>query len=440
LKNIISINLNYYYNSNKMFTTTDINSFVDAIHAINKKDGNRIISTITGGAFSSIGYLMSRPGASSSILQLNCPYAQEATIKYMEEPTESFASLKAANELSITSLNQCRDLLEQKYTFIGVGVTAALATNRWLKGDHRMHIVITTDINRFTFSLNLYKGNPETPENLFRTRAQEDELCGKLVIFSIAYICKIIPLTFFDTLIQENFLNIMDKYDFHNELFHNPIHRLLHSKIPEICDLRHEIVNSVLVVDGKYFVNPSLKNIVMLPGSFNPLHDGHISMLQNACALNHTDGIFEMCVVNADKPPLSSDEIIARIATFNSKPVVLTNAPLFTDKDKLFPGVSYAIGVDTVIRLMNPKYTHGDRDLMFENILKMTFSNTKFYVGSRLVHSAGITKNFPLKLKDDDILRLTNIMFIIPNILHKNFIEIDDDKNAHLCSSVLRSS
>jgi len=423
-------------------STTDINSFVDAIHATNKKDGNRIISTITGGAFSSISYLMSRPGASSSILQLNCPYAQEATIKYMEEPTESFASLKAANELSITSLKQCRDLLEQKYTFIGVGVTAALATNRWLKGDHRMHIVITTDINRFTFSLNLYKGHPpdpETPEKLFRTRAQEDELCGKLVIFSIAYICKIIPLTFFENLIQENFLNIMDKYDFNDEVFNNPIFRLLNSKIPEISDLRHEVVNSVLVVDDKYIINPTLKNIVILPGSFNPIHDGHISMLQNACALNHTDGIFEMCVVNADKPPLSFDEIIARIATFNSKPVVLTNAPLFTDKDKLFPGVSYAIGVDTAIRLINPKYTHGDGDLMIENILKMTFNNTKFYVGSRLFSSASVSKDFALKLKDDELLRLTDIMLYIPNILHKYFVEITHNENAHLSSSALRN-
>jgi hypothetical protein len=425
-----------------MFTTiTDINSFVDAIHATNKKSGNRFVITTTGGAFSSSSYLMSRPGASSSIVQLNGPYAQEATEKLMEEPTESFASLKAANELSITSLKQCRDLLDQKYNFIGVGVTAALATNRWLKGDHRLHIVITTDINRFTFSLNLYKGyppDPETPEKLFRTRAQEDELCGKLVIFAIAYICKIIPLTFFHSLIKENFLNIMDKYDFNDEIFNNPIHRLLHSKIPEISDLRHEIVNSVLVVDDKYFINPSLKNIVMLSGSFNPMHDGHISMLQNACALNHTDGIFEMCVVNIDKPPLSFDDIIARIDTFDSRPVVLTNAPLFADKDKLFTGISYAIGIDTAIRLINPKYTYGDADLMIENILKMTFNNTKFYIGSRLFGSAKISNDFPLKLKDDELLRLTDIMLYIPNILRKYFIEINDDKNAHLSSSVLR--
>jgi hypothetical protein len=425
-------------------STTDISSFVDAIHATNKKDGNRFVITTTGGGFSSGSYLMSRPGASSTVVQLNGPYAQEATLKFMEEPTESFASLKAANELSITSLKQCRDLLHeemQKYTFIGVGVTAALATNRWLKGDHRLHIVITTDINRFTFSLNLYKGSPpdqETPEKLFRTRIQEDELCGKLVIFAIAYICKIIPLTFFQTLIQENFLNIMDKYDFHDEVINNPIFRLLHSKIPEISDLRHEVVNSVLIANGKYIINPILKNIVLLPGSFNPIHDGHISALQSACTLNHTDGIFELCVINADKPPLSFNDIIARIATFNSRPVVLTNAPLFADKDKLFPGVSYAIGVDTAIRIINPKYTNENSDLMIENILKMTFNNTKFYVGSRLFGSARISKDFPLKLKDDELLRLTDIMLFIPNILRKYFVEINDDKNAHLSSSALR--
>jgi phosphopantetheine adenylyltransferase len=424
-------------------TTTDINSIVDAIHATNKKTGNRFVITTTGGAFSSGSYLMSRPGASSTVVQLNGPYAQEATVKYIKEPTESFASLKAANELSITSLKQCRDLLyQEKYTFIGVGVTAALATNRWLKGDHRMHIVITTDINRFTFSLNLYKGfppDPETPEKIFRTRAQEDDLCGKLVIFAIAYICKIIPLTFFENLIQENFLNIMDKYNFHDEIFYNPILRLLHSKIPEISDLRHEVVNSVLVSDGKYFVNPSLKNIVMLPGSFNPMHQGHITALQSACALNHTDGIFELCVVNIDKAPLSFDDIQQRITTFDSRPVVLTNAPLFSDKDKLFPGISYAIGVDTAIRLINPKYTYGDENQMVENILKMTFNNTKFYVIPRLFGSARISKDFTLKLKDDELLRLTDIMLYIPNILRKYFIEITHNENAHLSSSALRS-
>jgi cytidyltransferase-like protein len=423
-------------------TTTDINSFVDAIHATNKKDGNRIISTITGGGFSSIGYLMSRPGASSSILQLNCPYAEEATVKYMEEPIESFASLKSANELSITSLKQCRDLLDQKYNFIGVGVTAALATNRWLRGDHRLHIVITTDINRFTFSLNLYKGyppDPETPEKLFRSRAQEDDLCGKLIIFSIAYVCKIIPLTFFHTLIQENFMNIMDKYDFDNEIFNNPITRLLHSKIPEISDLRREVVNSVLVINDKYFINPSLKNIVMLPGNFNPLHQGHITALKSACELNHTDGIYELCVVNIDKAPLSFDDIQQKISSFDSRPVVLTNAPLFTDKNKLFPGISYVIGIDTAIRLINPKYTYGDADLMIENIMNMTFNNTKFYVSSRLFGNANISKDFPLKLKDDELLRLTDIMLYIPNILQKYFIEITDDKYTHLSSSALRS-
>ena len=41
------------------------------------------------------------------------------------------------------------------------------------------------------FSVNLYKGSPpdpETPEKIFRSRTEEDELCGKLVIFTIAYI------------------------------------------------------------------------------------------------------------------------------------------------------------------------------------------------------------------------------------------------------------
>ena len=51
----------------------------------------------------------------------------------------------------------------------------------------------------------------------------------------------------------------------------------------------------------------------------------------------------------------------------------------------------------------------------------MTFNNTKFYVLPRLFGSARISKDFPLKLKDDELLRLTNIMPYIPNILQKYF-------------------
>jgi len=443
-----------------MSNIQNIYKIVDEIHRKNKDSGNCFVFTTTGGGFSSYSYLMARPGASNTVLQLNGPYAQEATLKYIESfvSIESFASLEAANELAITSLKQCREIMTNSKKSIcelsclkncyGVGVSAALATNRWLKGEHRVHIVVTSDTSRFMFSVNLYKGSPpdpETPEKIFRSRTEEDELCGKLIIFTIAYICKVVTKEFFfESLYKDNFLNEEDTFTFREDVFNNPIERLLKSTYQ--FGTREETVNSVLCVpnqDGTFtfLINSSPKNAVILPGSFNPLHQGHISSLNNSCTSNNSEGLFELCIVNVDKPSLTSTEIERRLDQFkfpNTIPIVLTNSPLFVDKAKLFPGNSYAIGIDLVIRLINPKYTEGDECKMVENIFGMTTKGTKFYVSSRTFGKAHIPDDFIMKMKDNDLISLKDVMPFIPSILKKYFIENLFNEYKDLSSSELR--
>jgi hypothetical protein len=52
-----------------------------------------------------------------------------------------------------------------------------------------------------------------------------------------------------------------------------------------------------------YIDAPRGRNRVYLPGSFNPLHDGHKAMLDAAVQLAgpHSEGCYEMTVMNADK-------------------------------------------------------------------------------------------------------------------------------------------
>lgn len=437
----------------------NIYKLVDEIHLNNKASGNRFVFTTTGGGFSSYSYLMGRPGASGTVLQLNGPYAQEATLKYIENPVESFASLEAANELSITSLKQCREIMTNSKESIydlsclkncyGVGVSAALATNRWLKGHHRIHIVVTSDTSRFMFSVNLYKGyppDPETPEKIFRSRTEEDELCGKLVIFIIAYICKVVTKEFFfESLYKDNFLNISDTFTFREDVFNNPIERLLKSVYPQF-GTREETVNSILCLPNQdetftFLINSSLKNALIFPGSFNPLHQGHVTALNSSCDSNDSDGVYELCITNVDKPSLTTIEIEKRLEQFkfpNKIPIVLTNAPLFVDKAKLFPGSSYGIGIDLVIRLINPKYSEDDEEVMIENIMGMTLKGTKFYVSSRTYGKAHIPDDFPIKMKDDDLITLKNVVHLIPSILKKYFIENPFNEYKDFNSSELR--
>ena len=85
---------------------------------------------------------------------------------------------------------------------------------------------------------------------------------------------------------------------------------------------------------------------IVLPGSFNPLHKGHRQLLDTAVKCfeaetsgdsPHMEGCFELSIGNADKGVLPAEEVRRRVAQFTSEglPVLLTRAPLFTDKSQL---------------------------------------------------------------------------------------------------------
>ncbi len=55
---------------------------------------------------------------------------------------------------------------------------------------------------------------------------------------------------------------------------------------------------------GRVFVGAPRGGRVYLPGSFNPLHEGHVRLLAAACAAagrGAEEGCFELSVGNADK-------------------------------------------------------------------------------------------------------------------------------------------
>eukprot|EP00435_Cladocopium_sp_Y103_P038539 s304_g10.t1 len=103
------------------------------------------------------------------------------------------------------------------------------------------------------------------------------------------------------------------------------------------------------------------RDSLLLPGSFNPVHEGHEEMGRQAAKMleRSFDSIFlELCVVNADKGAVDVATLCSRItkAALRGNRVLATRAMLFQDKADLFPGCDFVVGYDTYRRILNPKY------------------------------------------------------------------------------------
>jgi hypothetical protein len=197
------------------------------------------------------------------------------------------------------------------------------------------------------------------------------------------------------------------------------------------------------------------RRLLLVPGSFNPFHVGHEDMARAALAVaqaeeasgattadnGDSDGgaydhhrweaVFELSAANVDKPPLSHAVVMARVTQVvaglaaggngspggggqTGWPVVVTSAPRFIDKARLFPGCAFVVGYDTAKRLVDPKYYApkaqqqpqrspspggspravappplSAQDAMLEALLALKLAGTRFYVAGRLSTAGG---------------------------------------------------
>jgi hypothetical protein len=105
--------------------------------------------------------------------------------------------------------------------------------------------------------------------------------------------------------------------------------------------------------------------------------------------------VFEIAAVNADKPSLSREVLLDRIAQFHPThpigqallasgitncAVCVTSKPFFVDKSELFPDCRFVIGADTAVRLIDSKY-YVDKTAA-SNVASETISTTSI-VGSQ---------------------------------------------------------
>ena len=130
--------------------------------------------------------------------------------------------------------------------------------------------------------------------------------------------------------------------------------------------------------------NYNLNNSLILSGSFNPLHEGHIELLKASSKEFKKNPLFEISIKNVDKSEINFNDLMDRINQFRSLgKLVVTNSEKFEEKSKIFKESIFVIGYDTALRLVDNKYYNDD----FRRSLKIIEKNNcSFLVSGRFIN------------------------------------------------------
>jgi hypothetical protein len=371
---------------------------------------------LSGGAVSISQWLLSVSGGSRSIKDIQIPYSRSAFQAAISNKSNitSFCSedaavslAKAAYEKTIQCLlaEQLDDLYNLDISRIfGVGCTASLVSSEPKRGPHHCHFAIYSSTGIETFHINLEKGA--------RIRPEEDAVCSLVLLDIIRRHCALSslsaelyqPLSFpvpeFSTIqltpssvraIGDSILQRLRKtqHGLEEVLSGSKNHVLL---FPSECSANTDNDNCINI-DNSWLSCEDIQlpeDTIVFPGSFNPLHPGHVQLVEAALhrlrlssstsSISSTVStdvdkprlvVFELSAVNADKAPLSLSITQSRLLQFApSNPllresmarhnyryaVAVSRLPLFTMKAKVFEGVTFLLGADTFVRLLQPKY------------------------------------------------------------------------------------
>jgi len=331
-----------------------VRSLIEQLH----RTPCKYVLALTGGGSQAAGLLLSVPGGSRTILEVVIPYHEQALADFLGRAPEQYCSEAAALAMAHRAYDRAGWLVPRE-AVAGIGCTATLATDRPKKGDHRLHIAVRTAKVVTTHVLTLAKDA--------RDRAGEEQVAALVVLNALAEAFGILERVPVPWLAGEQLQTATLPVA-------NALNDFLHGARAFLC------VEST----GQGCPDAPLPK-VLLPGSFNPMHEGHWRMAAAARELTGAPVAFELSVTNVDKPPLPLEEVRHRLRQFGQLASVwLTRAPRFVEKAPLFPGATFVVGADTAMRILDARYYEGGEPGMRQALERIARHGCRFLVAGRL--------------------------------------------------------
>ncbi|MFM7137136.1 MAG: hypothetical protein ACKO1M_08710 [Planctomycetota bacterium] len=304
--------------------------------------GARLAIMSSGGGAEAISRLVATPGASEVVLEGVVPYAREAVDGLLGGAQETYCSARTARRLAVATWERAVSLqeaggarpAEARRRAVGAAVTAGLRTTRPRRGEHRAIVAVQTRAATRVAELVL--------EKEARSRSDEERVAADLLLGEIAAACGVaaavaeVPLRDGEAIRRD----VVEPPGPWRDLFAGE--------------------RAVAAAGGEAAGDPAAGGLVF-PGSFDPLHEGHLLMARIAEEVAERPLAYEISIANVDKPTLDYVEMRDRAAQFAGSQLWFTRAATFVEKLAIFPRSTFVMGADTFARLPDPRYYGGSK-------------------------------------------------------------------------------